>query len=78
MKFRKIQPIIEVEAVRYLGFNYQQIMDFTEEHATGFDNFMKLKSPYFGYLSIGDWVVKNEDGEFSVLKQETMERIYED
>lgn len=70
----------EVEALQFSGDNQKQLADFTDcvTYRTWEDGFLQLdliKGDLF--ILPGEYVVKNENGEFSKMKEETFHRNYE-
>ena len=78
MKFRK-KPVV-VEAVRWTGENREEIIDFCKENdlwssdrkvlfINGIDDIM--------YAKIGDYIIKDVNGEFYPCKPDAFAKTYE-
>lgn len=76
---------VTVEAVQFMGDNYDELKQFVGDslwHAEFFENGLSQKAPYIKTLegdmkaSVGDYVIKGVKGEFYPCKQDVFEATY--
>lgn len=78
MKYRK-KPVV-FEAIQYTGNNYDQICDFIGENLTNSKLTPLIIETLEGnHISarIGDYIVKDAQGEFYTYKPDIFEQTYE-
>lgn len=79
MRFRK-KPV-EIDAVRWTGFNYDEVQSFVGDKVTS--GFVSERGLLVHTLEgtitarVGDWIIKGIQGEFYPCKPDIFEQTYE-
>lgn len=78
MKFRK-KPVV-IEAVRWMGDNWNDVSDFVGEALYPHEDGSRLKIKTLEGTMVGemfDWIIKGVKGEFYPCKPDIFEATYE-
>lgn len=75
-KFRK-KPVV-IEAVQWLGFNYNEVTQF-QGGCAEYEGVKVILQTLEGEMraSVGDWIIKGVNGEFYPCKPDIFEKTYE-
>lgn len=70
---------IKVQAIQYIGNNYDEISGFTNGNIFRYDEKVVIKTHAgYRYIEKGDWIIRDIKGEFYLCKHDIFEKTYEE
>ena len=69
----------KVQAIQYIGNNYDEISGFTNGDIFQYDEKVVIKTRAgYRYIEKGDWIIRGIKGEFYLCKPDIFEKTYEE
>ena len=70
---------IKVQAIQYIGNNYDEISSFTNSNTFQYDEKVVIKTHAgYRYIEKGDWIIRGVNGQFGLCKPDIFEKTYKE